>query len=203
MTRDGMIIQVLRFNEVEDAQVPLPRLVEVLPKIPGFRQGLFLEPTEKKGALGVMLWDGERALGDGFASLRQRLGVQRPDAEVQVYRVVGLEPPQLPAATFASATTREFISPAHEAAWEQNIRDRILPALRTLDGFVGVVWGDQADGGAGFAVELWSSLPPEGQTHQAVSRRPVAPTLDTSLLDTPVLRERFRVIASASAAVAA
>lgn len=198
-----MIIQVLRFNKVEDAQVPLPRLVEVLPKIPGFRQGLFLEPTEKKGALGVVLWDSERALGDGFASLRQQLGVQRPDAEVQVYRVIGLEPQQLPTAAFASATTREFISPAHETAWEQNIRERILPALRTLDGFLGVVWGERPDGGAGFAVELWSSLPPEGETHQAVSRQPVAATLDTSLLGTPVLRERFRVAGTASAAVVA
>jgi hypothetical protein len=199
----GIAVQVLRFQEVGDTQVALPQLVDALRDVPGFRQALFLEHTEDNGVMGVLLWDGERALVDGFSNLRQKLGVAPPHAEVQQYRVVGLEPDPLPAARFARTTTRQFPAAAHHEAWRHNVSDRIVPALRTLDGFAGVVWAERRDGRAGFALELWSALRPEGETHNAVANQPVAETLNASLLDVPVLRERFRVTATASAAVRA
>lgn len=203
MANDGTMIQVLRFATISDTKVPLSRLVDALRDVHGFRQGVFLEHTETDAVVGVMLWDDQRALADGFATLRQKLGAAPPNAEAQQYRVVGLEPDPLPAARFARATTRHFPSAAHHAAWRHNVSHRIVPALRTLEGFAGVVWADAPDGGAGFALELWSALPPEDETHRAVAMQPVAQDLDTTLLDVPVLRERFRINASATAAVRA
>lgn len=203
MATNAMMMQVLRFQRVADAQVPMPRLVDALPGIPGFRQALFVQHTEQDQAAGVLVWDGELEFREGFDMLRQKLGAAPPHAEIQLYRVIEFEPAAVPRALFAIATTRQFPSPAHHAAWQQNVRDRIIPALRTLDGFAGVLWGETTDGGAGFALELWSALPAEGATHTAVAQQAVAATLDASLLDTPVLRERFRVLATPSAAVAA
>ena len=203
MAADSMVIQVIRFQKTADARVPLPRLVEALGHLDGFRQGAFLTPREGEGAVGVLLWDDERAQHTGFQALRERLSAQPPQADVEVYRAVGLHPASLPAAEFARATTREFPSPAHHAAWRANVANRIVPALRSLDGFQGVLWGEHPDGTAGFAVELWSELVPEGATHAAVAEQPVVASLDLTLLDTPVLRETFRVVATAPVPVPA
>ena len=203
MAADSMVIQVIRFQKTVDARVPLPRLVEALSNLDGFRQGAFLTPREGEGAVGVLLWDDDGALRTGFQALRERLGAQPPQADVGVYRVVGMHPATLPAAEFARATTREFPSPAHHAAWRANVADRIVPALESLDAFQGVLWGEHPDGTAGFAFELWSELVPDGATHAAVAQQPVAASLDPTLLNTPVLREVFRVVATAPAAVPA
>jgi hypothetical protein len=203
MATEATVIQVIRFQSIGDARVPLPRLVEVLGGIDGFRHGVFLTPREGEGAMGVLLWDDERALQNGFAALRERLGAQPPRADVEIYRVVGMEVASIATAGFARATTRQFPSPAHHAAWRANVADRIVPALRTLDAFQGVLWGERPDGSAGFAFELWDTLPPEGGTHAAVAEQPVAASLDPTLLNTPVLREGLRVVATAPVAVRA
>ena len=203
MSAEPAVIQLMRFRTAGDVRVPLPRLVETLGGIARFRHGVFLTPREGEGAVGVLLWEDEPALRDGFAALRQRLGAQPPRAEVEIYRVAGVEVAPVITAEFARATTRQFPSPAHHAAWRANVADRIVPALRGLDGFQGALWGERPDSGAGFALELWSALPPEGGTHAAVAEQPVAASLDPTLLNTPVLREEFRVVATAPVAVRA
>lgn len=207
MAEDTMAIQVVRFEKLGDTRVPLPQLVAALGQIDGFRQAAFLAPREGEGAVGVLLWDDDAALHEGFRTLRERLGGQPPKAEIEVYRVAGMYPATLPAtlpaAELARATTRKFASAEHHAAWRTNVADRIVPALRTLDGFRAALWGETPDVSGGFAFELWAELAPDGATHAAVAQQPVAASLDPTLLDTPVVREAFRVVATAPAAVPA
>lgn len=203
MAADSQAIQVVRFQSIGDARVPLPQLVEALGHIDGFRQAAFLAPREGGGAVGVLLWENEQLVHAGFRTLRERFGGEPPKADIEVYRVAGVYPETLPAAEFARTTTRRFPSSVHHAAWRINVADRIVPALQTLDGFLGALWGETHDGSGGFAFELWSELVPDEATHAAVAQQPVAASLDPMLLNTPVIREAFRVVATAPAAVPA